>query len=157
MPSALDQSWMRVALEEACFCLRSDQPSDVPVGAVAVFENAIVARAHNRREVDRDPLAHAEVLAIRQASQLLDREQLHGLTLYVTLEPCPMCAGAIWISRLGRVVFGAWSEKTGACGSLYDFLRDPRLNHRPQVLGGVLQHDCQALLREFFLRQREEA
>ncbi len=149
-----DQQWMRAALDEAQLCLRLDSPDDVPVGAVCVYENQIIARAHNRREIDCDPLAHAEVLCLRAASQVLATRFLSEVTLYVTLEPCPMCAGAIWLSRLQRVVFGAWDERAGACGSLLDIPRDPRLNHRPQLRGGVLQGECEQLLREFFSGKR---
>ena len=145
---------MRAALDEARLCLRSDAPHDVPVGAVCVLGDQIIARAHNRREIDHDPLAHAEVLALREAAQVLEERILVGVTLYVSLEPCPMCAGAIWLSRVARVVFGAWDEKAGACGSVFDIARDPRLNHRPQVLGGVLQAECEQLLQSFFRSRR---
>ena len=152
---------MRAALDEARLCLRSDAPhdvpDDVPVGAVCVLGDQIIARAHNRREIDRDPLAHAEVLALRQAAQVLEERVLAGVTLYVTLEPCPMCAGAIWLSRIERVVFGAWDDKAGACGSVFDIARDPRLNHRPQVLGGVLKEECEEMLQSFFRARRRNA
>ena len=151
-----DQQWMQAALDEAQLCLRSDSLDDVPVGAICVYENQIIARAHNRREIDRDPLAHAEVLCLRAASQVLATRFLSEVTLYVTLEPCPMCAGAIWLSRVQRVVFGAWDERAGACGSLLDIPRDPRLNHRPQLRGGILQSECEELLREFFVGRRGE-
>ena len=154
MPSPQDETFMRAALDEARACLRQDAPSDVPVGAACVLGGEIIARAHNRREIDSDPLAHAEVLAIRQAAQVLGGRLLPNVTLYVTLEPCPMCAGAIWLSRVERVVFGAWDDKAGACGSLLDIARDPRLNHRPQVLGGVLQAECEEVLRGFFRLKR---
>ncbi len=156
MPSPQDELWMRAALEEARLCLRAHEPSDVPVGAVCVFENEIIARAHNRRELNHDPLAHAEVLALKQASQVLEERVLCAVTLYVSLEPCPMCAGAIWLSRIERLVFGAWDQKAGACGSVFDIARDPRLNHRPQVLGGVLQEECESLLRSFFWERRAQ-
>lgn len=157
-----DEHWMSVALEEACLCLRSlpsvagepNLPSDVPVGAICVHQNQIIARGHNRRELERDPTAHAEVLALRGAAAALGDWHLSGVTLYVTLEPCPMCAGAIWLARLGRVVFGAWDEKAGGCGSVFDIPRDPRLNHRPQMKGGVLENECAALLEEFFRERR---
>jgi tRNA(adenine34) deaminase len=119
-----------------------------------VWEGQIIGRGRNRREIDDDPTAHAETIAIREAAQRLGRWRLDGVTLYVTLEPCAMCAGAIWLARLERVVFGAWEPRTGACGSLFDILRDPRLNHRPQVRGGVLADESMALLSEFFARQR---
>ena len=130
-------------------------PDDVPVGAV-IFDGAgtVLARARNRREEDRDPTAHAEILAIRQAARTLGRWRLTGLTLVVTLEPCTMCAGAVTASRLGRLVYGAEDPKAGAVGSLWDVLRDTRLNHRPEVIGGVLAGECGAVLREFFAARR---
>ncbi len=161
-----DESWMRHALEEAEKCRRSrpnppisllPPPSDdVPVGAICVFEGQIVGRGHNRREIDRDPIAHAEILALRDAAASLQTSYLTGVTLYVTLEPCPMCAGALWLSRVSRLVFGAWDDKAGACGSVFDIARDPRLNHRLQVRGGVLETKCGALLREFFAARRAQ-
>jgi tRNA(adenine34) deaminase len=159
-----DESWMQWSLAEARLCLRSAEfpttgdshtsLSDVPVGAICVYENRIVAQAHNRREIDADPTAHAEVLCLREAARVLGRRHLEGVTLYVTLEPCPMCAGAIWLARPSRVVFGAWDARAGACGSVFDVVRDPRLNFRTQVRGGVLQEQCAALLDEFFARRR---
>ena len=148
---------MRAALDEARLCLRQNAPDDVPVGAVCVLNGQVVARAHNRRELNRDPLAHAEVLALQEAAQVLGERILAGMTLYVSLEPCPMCAGAIWLSRIERVVFGAWDDKAGACGSVFDIARDPRLNHRPQVLGGVLREECEEMLRGFFRSRRLES
>ncbi len=148
---------MREALNEARFCLRepsTHHSSDVPIGAICVKDNQIVGRGHNRREVDHDSTAHAEVLALRSASQTFSTWHLEGVTLYVTLEPCPMCAGAIWLSRVERIVFGAWDARAGACGSVFDVPRDPRLNHRPQVRGGVLEAECAALLQEFFQQRR---
>jgi tRNA(adenine34) deaminase len=128
----------------------------VPVGAVILDEaGAIIARARNRREADRDPTAHAEIVAIRQAAAALGRWRLTGLTLVVTLEPCTMCAGAVTAARLGRLVYGAEDPKAGAVGSLWDVLRDPRLNHRPEVIGGVLASECGAVLREFFETRRQ--
>jgi tRNA(adenine34) deaminase len=130
-------------------------PADVPVGAVILDEaGAVVARARNRREADRDPTAHAEIVAIRQAALALGRWRLTGLTLVVTLEPCTMCAGAATAARLDRVVYGAADPKAGAAGSLWDVLRDARLNHRPEVIGGVLAEECGALLRGFFSARR---
>ena len=153
-----DEQWMREALIEARKCLRSASgstlPDDVPVGAICVYQNRIIARAHNRRELDRNPIAHAETLCLQSAAQVLAQRHLNDVTLYVTLEPCPMCAGAIWLSRVSRVVFGAWDERAGACGSLFDLPRDPRLNHRPQVLAGVMQSECEAMLNEFFALRR---
>jgi tRNA(adenine34) deaminase len=152
---------MQIALDEARKCLR-DVPvsslrvpvSDVPVGAICVRQNEIISRGHNRREQDNDATAHAEILAIRDANRVLDSWRLDNVTLYVTLEPCAMCAGAIWLSRLERVVFGAWDDKAGACGSLFDIVRDSRLNHTPQVRGGVWEDECKAMLQKFFAGHR---
>jgi tRNA(adenine34) deaminase len=150
-----DEHWMRAALEEARKCLReTPSPSDVPVGAVCVLNDEIIGRGHNRREADSDPTAHAEVLALQEASRHLGRWRLDGITLYVSLEPCPMCAGAIWLARVARVVYGARDDKAGACGSLFDTLRDPRLNHRPQLRGGILADECAEILRTFFRSKR---
>ena len=147
---------MRLALAEA-----GPRPgprmsrTDIPVGAVILDQaDAVVARARNRREADRDPTAHAEIVAIRQAARALGRWRLTGLTLVVTLEPCTMCAGAVTAARLARVVYGAEDAKAGAVGSLWDVLRDTRLNHRPEVIGGVLADECGALLRDFFATRR---
>jgi tRNA(adenine34) deaminase len=142
---------MRAALHEARQALGSD---DVPVGAVVVDSAGdVLAAAHNRREADADPTAHAELLAIRAAADRLGR-RLDGCTLVVTLEPCTMCAGAIVLSRLDRLVFGAYDDKAGAVGSLWDVVRDRRLNHRPEVIGGLLADEASALLVEFFARHR---
>jgi tRNA(adenine34) deaminase len=142
---------MRLALAEA----RLASPDDVPVGAVVLDDaGAVITRARNRREADRDPTAHAEIVAIRQAAQSVGRWRLTGLTLVVTLEPCTMCAGAVTAARLGRLVYGAEDPKAGAVGSLWDVLRDTRLNHRPEVIGGVLAQDCGAVLRDFFATRR---
>lgn len=143
---------VRVALAEAA---RSGE-SDVPIGA-AVFapDGALLARAHNARERDGDPTAHAEILALRAAAARHgDGWRLDGCTLAVTVEPCTMCAGALVLARVDRVVFGAWEGKTGAVGSLWDVVRDRRLNHRPEVVGGVLEDECAAMLVDFFGRQR---
>ena len=146
---------MRLALAEAAAPGPDDVPADIPVGAVILDESGtILARARNRREADRDPVAHAEVVAIRQAARALGRWRLTGLTLVVTLEPCTMCAGAVTAARLARVVYGATDPKAGAAGSLWDVLRDTRLNHRPEVIGGVLAEECAALLRDFFAARR---
>lgn len=128
---------------------------DVPVGAIVVQGSGrIVGRGTNRTLRDQDPTAHAEVLAIREASRTLGRWRLHDCTLYVTLEPCAMCAGAIVLARIARVVFGAWDEKAGMGGSVGDVLRHPRLNHRPEVRGGVAADACAELLRTFFDARR---
>jgi tRNA(adenine34) deaminase len=142
---------MRLALAQAHLA----RPGDVPVGAVLLDEaGTVIARARNRREADGDPTAHAEIVAIRQAAQSLGRWRLTGLTLVVTLEPCTMCAGAVTAARLARLVYGAEDPRAGAVGSLRDVLRDPRLNHRPEVIGGVLAPECGAVLRDFFAGHR---
>jgi tRNA(adenine34) deaminase len=128
--------------------------NEVPIGAIVVRNGAILAGATNRTIRDQDPTAHAELLAIREASSKLDSWRLDDCTLYVTLEPCAMCAGAIVLSRMKRVVFGAWDEKAGMAGSVDDLLRHPRLNHRPEVRAGVLAEECAALLEDFFRAQR---
>ncbi len=141
---------MRVALDEARL-----SGADVPVGAVVIdASGALIARAHNQREATGDPTAHAEVLAVRAAAAVLGEWRLAGCTLVVTLEPCPMCAGAIGLSRVDRVVFGAWNDEYGAAGSMWDLLRDRRLTHRPEVVSGVLAEECSALVREFFADRR---
>ena len=123
---------------------------EVPVGAVAVKEGVVIGRGYNRREIDADPLSHAEMTALAQAAKALKAWRLTGVTLYVTLEPCAMCAGAIVQSRVDRVVFGAIDPKAGAAGSLYNLLQDARHNHRVDVVSGVLQEACSAALKEFF-------
>jgi tRNA(adenine34) deaminase len=140
---------MRLALDEAGSAARG---GDVPVGAVVLSPDGttVLATGHNEREATGDPTAHAEVLAIRRAASHLGEWRLSGCTLVVTLEPCTMCAGALVQSRVDRVVYGARDEKAGAAGSLFDVVRDRRLNHRPEVIGDVLADDCARLLTEFF-------
>lgn len=147
-----DEALIRAALEVA----RHAGPRDVPIGAVVVAADGTeLARAANAREELGDPTAHAEILALRAAALAFgDGWRLEGATLAVTVEPCTMCAGALVMARIGRVVFGAWEPKTGAVGSLWDVVRDRRLTHRPQVRGGVLEAECAAPLEEFFARQR---
>ena len=130
---------------------------EMPVGAVVMHDRSALGGAHNETVGRNDPTAHAELLAIQAAAKSLGAWRLAGVTLYVTLEPCAMCAGAIVLSRLRRVVFGAWDEKAGMAGSVGDLLRHPRLNHRPEVRGGVLAADCAALLADFFRAQRGAA
>ena len=146
-----DTRWMELALAEAGV---AGAAGEVPVGAVIVREGAIVARAHNRTIREQDASAHAEMLAIRAASAALGSWRLGGCTLYVTLEPCAMCAGAIVLARVDRVVFAAWDPKAGMAGSVGDVLRHPRLNHRPEVQGGVREAESGALLRDFFAARR---
>ena len=149
--AALDDRMMRLALEEARAAAAG---GDVPVGAVVARGAEVVARAGNARERDRDPTAHAEILALRRASAALGSWHLEGCTIYVTLEPCAMCAGALVLSRLDRLVFGAPDPKAGFVGSLGDLARDPRLNHALEVTGDVLAEDCGEVLRAFFRDRR---
>ena len=142
MRAALDQA--RMAFEE----------NEVPVGAVVVQGERIVGEGHNQREALNDPTAHAEMIAITQAADATGSWRLLDCTLYVTLEPCPMCAGAIVQARLPAVIYGATDEKAGGCHTLYQITDDPRLNHRSIVIGGVLREECRSILREFFQRQR---
>ncbi|HUW78823.1 MAG TPA: tRNA adenosine(34) deaminase TadA [Candidatus Nanopelagicaceae bacterium] len=146
---------MQQALALAAFAASTS--ADVPVGAVIIDESGnVIAQAANMREAQHDPTAHAEVLAIRWAAERLGTWRLDNATLIVTLEPCVMCAGAIVLSRLSRVVFGAWDPKAGAAGSLFDILRDRRLNHRPEVISGVREEECGQILRDFFIQQRSQ-
>lgn len=150
MNSRLDL--MAEALDEARLALET---GDVPVGAVVTdAAGRVIARAHNEREAQGDPTAHAEVLAIRRAAEATGDWHLTGCTLIVTLEPCVMCAGAILAARVPVVVFGAWDDKAGAAGSVFDLLRDRRLNHRAEVIGGVAEAECAALLTDFFEARR---
>ena len=142
---------MRLAVREAQRALEHD---DVPIGAVVVRDGDLVASAHNEREVRKDPTAHAELVAIREAARKAGDWRLTDSVLYVTLEPCAMCAGAIVLARVARVVYGARDPKAGAAGSVFDVLREERLNHRPQVAGGLLADECGALLSDFFARRR---
>ena len=142
---------MYSALEQA---RRAFEIDEVPIGAIVVHQDEIIGEGYNQRETLSDPTAHAEMIAITQAAQALGDWRLTGCTLYVTLEPCPMCAGAIVQARMPRVIFGTTDPKAGACTTLYRITDDPRLNHRCVVLGGVLQEECKKLLQEFFSRQR---
>lgn len=149
-----DVAAMRRALEMARQSLLSDG-EDVPVGALVLGpDGGVLAESANRREALTDPTAHAEVVVLREAARALDDTHLVGCTLVVTLEPCPMCAGAAQLARVDRVVFGAWNDEYGAAGSAWDLLRDRRLSHRPEVIGGVLADECGALVRDFFARRR---
>lgn len=141
------EQWMDLALGEAA---RAAALGEVPVGAVLVRDEEVLGRGHNRRESDRDPLGHAELLAIREAAKRLGDWRFVGCSLYVTLEPCAMCAGAAVNSRIERLVFGARDPKAGACGSLWNLVQDPRLNHRVELVEGVRAGECARLLRQFF-------
>lgn len=149
--STKDERYMREALLEAQQAFDKDE---VPVGAVIVHEDKIIARAHNLRETTQDPTTHAEMLAIQAASHYLGSFRLEDCTLYVTLEPCVMCSGALVLSRVPRVVYGATDPKGGAAGSLMNLLEEPRFNHRAEVISGVLEEECSTMLKYFFRRLR---
>ncbi|MBL8075408.1 MAG: nucleoside deaminase [Nitrospira sp.] len=145
---------MELALQQA----RLAPPiGEVPIGAVLVSDNRVIAAAHNYREISQDPTAHAEIIIIRKAAEQLKTWRLTNTTLYVTLEPCPMCAGAIVQARITRLVFGAWDPKAGACGSILDIPSEPRFNHRVQVTGGLCKEESRELLQEFFRTKRGTA
>ena len=146
-----DEYFMRLAVREASRALEHD---DVPIGAVVIKDGEVVGSGHNERELRADPTAHAEMVALREAARNLGSWRVLDSVMYVTLEPCAMCAGAIVLSRIPRVVFGAWDPKAGAAGSVLDVLDTPQLNHRPQVQGGLLEEDCADLLRAFFADRR---
>ncbi len=146
-----DEHFMRLAIREAREALTHD---DVPIGAVVVHGGEVVGAAHNERELRQDPTAHAEILALREAGRALGSWRVLDAVLYVTLEPCVMCAGAIVLARVPRVVYGTTDPKAGAAGSVLDVLAQPRLNHRPAVAGGLLAGECAALLAEFFGSRR---
>ena len=152
VPLVVHDVAMRAALDEA---RRAHESGDVPIGAVVLDPaGSVIGRGHNVRERDGDPTGHAELVALRRAAQATGEWRLAGCTLVVTLEPCTMCAGAAVLSRVDRLVFGAYDAKAGAVGSLWDVVRDRRLNHRPEVVGGVLADECSALLDDFFAHQR---
>jgi tRNA(adenine34) deaminase len=146
-----DEYFMRLALREAVRALEHD---DVPVGAVIVHEGEVIGTAHNERELRNDPTAHAEMIALREAARALASWRILDAVLYVTLEPCAMCAGAIVLARLPRVIYGTTDPKAGAAGSVLDILDEPRLNHHPTVAGGLLAEDSAELLRDFFATRR---
>jgi tRNA(adenine34) deaminase len=146
-----DEAYMREALALA---QQAAEAGEVPVGAVIVKDGAVVGRGHNRPVTDRDPTAHAEIVALRDAAAATGNYRLAGCTLYVTIEPCAMCAGAIFHARIGRVVFGAADPKAGACGSVIDLFADGRLNHHATVSGGILAGDAGRLLQDFFAARR---
>jgi tRNA(adenine34) deaminase len=147
------ERWMRVALDEA---MRAAEEGEVPVGAVVVLEGRVLGRGHNRTEATHDPTAHAEILAIGAASAALGDWRLAGADIYVTLEPCAMCAGALQLGRLRRVIFGPRDPKFGACGSVMNVVEMPRLNHQVEVIEGVLAAESRFALRQFFRRLRQE-
>jgi tRNA(adenine34) deaminase len=149
--SAADLAGVRLAIAEA---MRARDRGEVPIGAVVMRGGALTAAAHNETVVRRDPTAHAELLVIQRALAALGADRLTDATLYVTVEPCAQCAGAIVLAKVGRVVFGAWDGKAGMSGSIHDLLRSPRLNHRVEVTGGVLGDECGDLLKKFFQARR---
>jgi len=151
MSDERDERMMTIALEEA---RGASSWGDVPIGAVVTKDEEVLARAGNAHEREQDPTAHAEILALRAAAERLSTWRLEGCTLYVTLEPCAMCAGALVLARVDRLVFGAKDDKAGFAGSLGDLVRDPRLNHAVEIEPGVLAEECGAILREFFRERR---
>ena len=151
--SDLDKEMMTLALEQA---QQAEQHGDVPVGAVLVCDGVVVASAHNRREQDQDPVAHAELLCLRQGAKKLGRWRLSACTLYVSLEPCPMCAGALVHARIDRLVYATADPRTGACGSIMNTAQDPRLNHRVEIDRGLMQAQAKAMLQKFFKKRRAE-
>ena len=150
-PSPSDLAGMQAALRLA---LAASVREEVPVGAVIVADGDLLAEAHNETIQRRDPTAHAEILALQRAMQKVGVDRLPFATMYVTLEPCAQCAGAVVLAKVGRVVFGAYDGRCGMAGSVYDLLRHPRLNHRPEVVGGLLAEECGDLLKRFFQSQR---
>ncbi len=146
-----DEIYMKEALKEA---LKAQEKEEVPVGCVIVHKDRIIARAHNQVETLKDPTAHAEMIAITQAAASLKSKWLQGATVYVTIEPCIMCAGALILARIKQLVFGAKDPKTGACGSVFDIPKEKNLNHRFKIKSGIMEQDCASLLSEFFKKKR---
>jgi tRNA(adenine34) deaminase len=149
----LENLYMKEAL---CQAATAGEKDEVPVGAVIVYQNKIIAKAHNQVEMLKDPTAHAEMIAITQATNFLQSKWLQDCTLYVTIEPCSMCAGALVLARITRVVFGASDEKTGACGSVVNIAQHNKLNHRIDVAGGILGAECGGIVSEFFQKKRKK-
>jgi tRNA(adenine34) deaminase len=147
----VDKQYMRIAIDQAKI---AEENGDVPIGAVIVHKNIIIAKAYNQREQLQDPTAHAEIIALTQAAAALENWHLDGCTIYVTLEPCPMCAGALVLARIDRLVYGCDDPKTGAVKSLYNIVTDGRLNHRLEVVSGVLADECTKQLQDFFQHRR---
>lgn len=148
-----DEQYMRIAIEQAKI---AEDNGDVPIGAVIVYKGQIIGRAYNQRQQLKDPTAHAEIIALTQAAAALENWHLNGCTMYVTVEPCPMCAGALVLSRMERLCYGCSDPKSGACGSLYNIVGDERLNHRLEVTAGVLEKECNKQLQNFFEKRRGE-
>jgi tRNA(adenine34) deaminase len=153
MQNKSDQELMQIAIKEAQI---AEENGDVPIGAIIVYDNQIIGRAYNQREQLQDPTAHAEIIALTQAAAFLESWRLHGCTMYVTLEPCTMCSGALVLARINRLVYGCDDPKTGAVKSLYNIVSDQRLNHIIDVTSGVLAEQCSGLLQHFFRHRRIE-
>jgi len=149
----VDDSFIRAAIEQAKI---AEDNGDVPIGAVIVHQNRIIAKGYNQREQSQDPTAHAEIIALTAAAAEMGSWRLNGCTMYVTLEPCCMCAGALVLSRIDRLVYGCDDHKAGACKSLYNIVQDERLNHRLEVTTGVSEQECSELLQDFFERRRQQ-
>jgi tRNA(adenine34) deaminase len=148
-----DERYMQAAIRQA---ILAEENGDVPIGCVIVYQNRIIAKGYNQREQLNDPTAHAEMLALTGAAEYIGNWRLHGCTMYVTLEPCTMCAGAMVLARMDRLVYGCADPKTGACQSLYNIVQDERLNHQLEVKAGVLNSECSELLSLFFQKRRQE-
>ncbi|MEW6189600.1 MAG: tRNA adenosine(34) deaminase TadA [Actinomycetota bacterium] len=148
-----DEKYMQLAMEEAKIAA---EQGEVPVGAVVVFQGEVISRAHNECETQDDPTAHAEILAIKKTSKYLKGWRLTDCTIYVTKEPCPMCAGAIYQARIKRLVYGVGDKKAGAAGTLFNILQDKRLNHQVEIVSGVCEKECQELLQKFFQKLRQD-
>lgn len=148
-----DIYFMQIAMDQAAI---AEENGDVPIGAVIVYENSVIAKAYNQREQLSDPTAHAEIIALTQAAAYIGNWRLHGCTIYVTLEPCTMCAGALVLGRLDRLVYGCDDPKTGAVKSLYNIVQDPRGNHTLEVTSAIMADECSAQLQQFFQRRRNE-
>ena len=151
MTHPIDEVWMRLALDEAA---DAERLGEVPIGAVVVLGEKVIGRGHNRVITEQDPTAHAEIVALRDAARFLNNYRLTGTTLYVTIEPCPMCAGALVNARVARLVYGAADPRAGAVTTLFQLCTDPRLNHRLQVQAGVLEAECREMIQSFFRRRR---
>lgn len=151
MEDRQDEYFMKAAIDQAYIALEND---DVPVGAVIVHKNQIIAKGYNQRHHLNDPTAHAEIIALTAAAEHIGHWRLHDCTIYVTLEPCSMCAGALVLARIDKLVYGCDDPKTGACGSLYNIVQDKRLNHQVETVKGVLAEDCSKLLQDFFRGKR---
>ena len=151
--AATDERYMVNAIDQAYI---AEENGDVPIGCVIVYANRVIAKAYNQRQQLNDPTAHAEIIALTQAAEFVGNWRLNGCTIYVTLEPCPMCAGALVLGRIDRLVYGCDDPKAGACKSLYNIVQDERLNHRLEVTSGVLADKCGRQLQEFFQRRRQE-